>query len=106
VSRTLYQYVSLLIHICGVLIKLRKGRKGKNKQCCFLKTHTQQQQQRHSAFRFAPQLTCAQIFEGFAIPHAVMRTNVAGRDVTEYLQTLLRRAGYDFHTSAGVILSS
>jgi centractin len=40
------------------------------------------------------------IFEGFAIPHAVMRVNVAGRDVTEHLQTLLRRAGYDFHTSA------
>jgi actin-related protein len=40
------------------------------------------------------------IFEGFAIPHAIMRVNVAGRDVTDYLQQLLRRAGHNFHTSA------
>jgi centractin len=40
------------------------------------------------------------IFEGFAMPNAIMRINLAGRDVTDYLQLLLKRAGYDFHTSA------
>jgi len=40
------------------------------------------------------------IFEGFAMPHAIQRIDLAGRDVTEYLQLLLRRAGYNFHTSA------
>jgi centractin len=42
------------------------------------------------------------VFEGFALPHAISRIDVAGRDVTEYLQTLLRKgeAGYNFHTSA------
>jgi len=40
------------------------------------------------------------IFEGFAMPHAVQRIDLAGRDVTEYLQLLLRRAGYNLHTSA------
>ncbi|KAG4216634.1 hypothetical protein PC116_g34885, partial [Phytophthora cactorum] len=28
------------------------------------------------------------------------RIDVAGRDVTEYMQTLLRKSGYIFHTSA------
>mmetsp|Transcript_7187 Transcript_7187/g.9865 ORF Transcript_7187/g.9865 Transcript_7187/m.9865 type:complete len:375 (-) Transcript_7187:180-1304(-) len=40
------------------------------------------------------------VFEGFALPHAMQRIDVAGRDVTEYLQRLLRKAGYNFHTSA------
>ncbi|KAL7747240.1 centractin- actin- protein of the dynactin complex [Sorochytrium milnesiophthora] len=40
------------------------------------------------------------VYEGFAIPHAIRRIDVAGRDVTEYLQMLLRKAGYPFHTSA------
>eukprot|EP00920_Eleutheroschizon_duboscqi_P041928 GHVT01100604.1.p1 GENE.GHVT01100604.1~~GHVT01100604.1.p1 ORF type:complete len:313 (+),score=26.92 GHVT01100604.1:364-1302(+) len=40
------------------------------------------------------------VYEGFAIPHAVMRSDVAGRDVTEHLALLLRKAGYIFHTSA------
>jgi len=42
------------------------------------------------------------IYQGFGLPHAVMRTDVAGRDVTDYLQLLLRRSGcgYNFHTSA------
>jgi len=40
------------------------------------------------------------IFEGFAMPHAIQRIDVAGRDVTHNLQTLLRHAGYNFHTSA------
>jgi len=40
------------------------------------------------------------VYEGFALPHAMQRIDVAGRDVTEYLQLLLRKSGYTFHTSA------
>ena len=40
------------------------------------------------------------VYEGFAVQNAIQRMDVAGRDVTEYLQILLRRAGYVFHTSA------
>ena len=40
------------------------------------------------------------VYEGFAVPCSIRRVDVAGRDVTEYLQTLLRKAGYVFHTSA------
>ena len=40
------------------------------------------------------------VYSGFAIQNSVRRIDVAGRDVTEYLQTLLRKAGYVFHTSA------
>lgn len=40
------------------------------------------------------------VYEGFAIPHAIRRVDIAGRDVTEYLQLLLRRSGYNFHTTA------
>jgi centractin len=40
------------------------------------------------------------VYEGFAVNSAVRRMDVAGRDVTEYLQTLLRKAGWVFHTSA------
>lgn len=40
------------------------------------------------------------VYEGFAMPHAIQRIDVAGRDVAQHLQTLLRRAGYYLHTSA------
>lgn len=40
------------------------------------------------------------VYEGFAIPHAIRRVDIAGRDVTEYLQLLLRKSGYNFHTTA------
>ncbi|KAJ9658058.1 centractin- actin- protein of the dynactin complex [Coniosporium apollinis] len=40
------------------------------------------------------------VYEGFAMPNSIRRIDVAGRDVTEHLQTLLRKAGYIFHTSA------
>lgn len=40
------------------------------------------------------------VYEGFAMPNSIRRIDVAGRDVTEHLQTLLRKSGYVFHTSA------
>ena len=40
------------------------------------------------------------VYEGFTIPTAVTRMDIAGRDVTERLQVLLRRSGYAFHTTA------
>ncbi|BFZ54510.1 Centractin [Savitreella phatthalungensis] len=41
------------------------------------------------------------IYEGFAVPNAIRRVDVAGRDVTRYLQLLLRRnAGLRLDTSA------
>lgn len=40
------------------------------------------------------------VYEGFSIPSSIRRIDVAGRDVTEHLQLLLRKAGYVFHTSA------
>jgi len=40
------------------------------------------------------------IFEGFALSHAIQRVDLAGRDVTTYLQRLLRQRGYNFTTSA------
>ncbi|KAI5308474.1 Actin-like protein [Ascosphaera atra] len=40
------------------------------------------------------------VFEGFAMPNSIRRIDVAGRDVTEHLQLLLRKSGYVFHTSA------
>ncbi|KAL2152590.1 hypothetical protein VTH82DRAFT_5774 [Thermothelomyces myriococcoides] len=40
------------------------------------------------------------VFHGFTVPNSIRRIDVAGRDVTEYLQTLLRKSGYVFHTSA------
>ncbi|KAK3112469.1 centractin- actin- protein of the dynactin complex [Teratosphaeriaceae sp. CCFEE 6253] len=40
------------------------------------------------------------VYEGFAITNSIRRIDVAGRDVTEHLQTLLRKSGNVFHTSA------
>ncbi|KAI9217389.1 actin-2, partial [Blastocladiella britannica] len=40
------------------------------------------------------------VYDGFAIPHAVRRIDLAGRDITQHLQVLLRKNGYTFHTSA------
>ncbi|KAK9717189.1 centractin- actin- protein of the dynactin complex [Basidiobolus ranarum] len=40
------------------------------------------------------------VFEGFAMPHAIRRVDIAGRDVTDYLQLLLRKSGYQFNTTA------
>ncbi len=34
------------------------------------------------------------------MPSSIRRIDVAGRDITEHLQLLLRKSGYVFHTSA------
>ncbi|KAG9050255.1 Actin-2 [Tulasnella sp. UAMH 9824] len=40
------------------------------------------------------------VFEGFSMPHAIRRVDIAGRDVTDYLQLLLRKGGHQFNTTA------
>ena len=40
------------------------------------------------------------VYEGFALPHAVERADIAGRDVTDRLQLLLRRGGCALQTSS------
>lgn len=40
------------------------------------------------------------IYEGYSIPSAIERLDVAGRDLTEYMQRLLLLRGYSFTTSA------
>ncbi|XP_063163153.1 alpha-centractin isoform X2 [Candoia aspera] len=40
------------------------------------------------------------IYEGFAMPHSIMRIDIAGRDVSRFLRLYLRKEGYDFHTSS------
>lgn len=40
------------------------------------------------------------IYEGYSIKNSVQRINLGGRDVTQHLMQLLRRSGYNFHTTA------
>ncbi|XP_064118234.1 beta-centractin [Macrobrachium rosenbergii] len=40
------------------------------------------------------------IYEGFAMPHSIMRVDIAGRDVTRYLKLLLRKEGLSLYTTA------
>lgn len=40
------------------------------------------------------------IYEGFAMPHSIMRVDIAGRDVTRHLRLLLRKEGINFKTTA------
>eukprot|EP00727_Mastigamoeba_balamuthi_P007415 m51a1_g3294 putative alpha-centractin (376) ;mRNA; f:282857-284493 len=45
-------------------------------------------------------MSCVPVVEGFAVQNAIMRSDIAGREVTEYLELLMRRAGTTLRTSA------
>lgn len=40
------------------------------------------------------------IYEGFSLPHAIERNNLAGRELTNYLKKLLNELGKNFSSSS------
>lgn len=45
---------------------------------------------------------CIPVYEGYALPHSIVRSDLGGTDVTKRLQLLLRKSGLAFSTTAEV----
>jgi len=45
---------------------------------------------------------CIPVYEGYALPHSIVRSDLGGIDVTKRLQLLLRKSGLAFSTTAEV----